>query len=680
MQSQGGSECLLPEHEDILMKKILQTHAPEEHQVDSASLLDLTERIFLNFAVSSVRKDCRSKEDAKIVNAVKELGITVHHMSCEMLQHISTDRPPKATTCVLLESLERHRWSTKLTIVLAALASSYGNYWLIARFCLTNPLALSLAAMKGQLRNSLKTTTILNYRLKALRYLLEKMVSVAKCVMAFEILPTNYVSQDYEALAMMKNQVHIASYWVIRSSVECASQITSTIASGVESNLQAKVTPQVWELWSLAKKISYIYEVLRNNFDAFSQQIEKKVHLRLVNLFAGVHDNNQDVLYTLFAQKDDFPLRDSCSQEKVGVNVLSNKVVMLFISSLNIYPEKLLLVVQQSEKKIHNRPEEEYEIVWIPAMFSAQEVERRVYDQVVDILPWYSITEPSNLSSSVMKFIKEVWHFQGDSMMVALDHGGNVSSLDAFDMVAIWGSKAYPFTTSKERELWEEQRWTMELLLDSIDPLFSYWMEERRIICLYGTNDLGWARELSKKMKALSEAGVPVELIYVGSNMQEQTSSTLTRIMEEKLSRYLSHVNIRIFWLRLQSMRSSRQRLGYASESDDSITQEIDSLLSSDTRSSGWLLVGEGASGEVLKLWGNQVLESLSNLHAWGQKIRRLGFLGALLKSLGTSATEPCDYSVVTPFSESSINGESSVCKKCKSIMEKHIMYQCGTC
>ncbi|KAG6511661.1 protein SIEVE ELEMENT OCCLUSION C-like [Zingiber officinale] len=640
MQSQGGSECL-PEHEDILMKKILQTHAPEEHQVDSASLLDLTERIFLNFAVSSVRKDCRSKEDAKIVNAVKELGITVHHMSCEMLQHISTDRPPKATTCVLLESLERHRWSTKLTIVLAALASSYGNYWLIARFCLTNPLALSLAAMKGQLRNSLKTTTILNYRLKALRYLLEKMVSVAKCVMAFEILPTNYVSQDYEALAMMKNQVHIASYWVIRSSVECASQITSTIALGVESNLQAKVTPQVWELWSLAKKISYIYEVLRNNFDAFSQQIEKKVHLRLVNLFAGVHDNNQDVLYTLFAQKDDFPLRDSCSQEKVGVNVLSNKVVMLFISSLNIYPEKLLLVVQQSEKKIHNRPEEEYEIVWIPAMFSAQEVERRVYDQVVDILPWYSITEPSNLSSSVMKFIKEVWHFQGDSMMVALDHGGNVSSLDAFDMVAIWGSKAYPFTTSKERELWEEQRWTMELLLDNIDPLFSYWMEERRIICLYGTNDLGWARELSKKMKALSEAGVPVELIYVGSNMQEQTSSTLTRIMEEKLSRYLSHVNISIFWLRLQSMRSSRQRLGYASESDDSITQEIDSLLSSDTRSSGWLLVGEGASGEVLKLWGNQVLESLSNLHAWGQKIRRLGFLGALLKSLGTSATEP---------------------------------------
>lgn len=177
-------------------------------------------------------------------------------------------------------------------------------------------------------------------------------------------------------------------------------------------------------------------------------------------------------------------------------------------------------------------------------------------------------------------------------------------------------------------------------------------------------------------MKGISEAGVPVELIYVGSNMHEQTTSTLRRVMEDKLSWYLSHVNIRIFWLRLQSMRSSRERLGYETQSD-SITQELDSLLN--TGSPGWLLVGEGASGEVLKLRGDQALESLSNLHARGLKIRRLGFLGALLKSLGPAAAEPCDYSVVTPFSESS-NGESSVCKKCKSLMEKHIMYQCGTC
>lgn len=151
-----------------------------------------------------------------------------------MLQNDSTERPPNATTSVVLESLEKHQWSTKLAIVVAALASSYGNYWLIAQFCHTNPLALSLATIKGLRSNSTKVTTLLKHQLKALKYLLEKMVRVTKCVMEFEILPLQYVSLDYEAMAMMRAQIHIASYWVIRSSVECASQITSSIASGFE--------------------------------------------------------------------------------------------------------------------------------------------------------------------------------------------------------------------------------------------------------------------------------------------------------------------------------------------------------------------------------------------------------------------------------------------------------------
>lgn len=150
-----------------------------------------------------------------------------------MLQHSAADQPSDATTNAVLELLEKHRWSTKLAIVLAALASSYGKHWLIAQLCLTNPLAFSLAAIKG-MSDSTKFTIMLNHRSKALRYLLEKMVSVTKCVMEFEILPLQYVTLDYDAMAMMKTQIHIASYWVIRSSVACASQITSMIASRFE--------------------------------------------------------------------------------------------------------------------------------------------------------------------------------------------------------------------------------------------------------------------------------------------------------------------------------------------------------------------------------------------------------------------------------------------------------------
>ncbi|KAJ8475841.1 hypothetical protein OPV22_019568 [Ensete ventricosum] len=360
------------------MKKIIQKHAPEDHQVDSAPLLDLTEDIFLNIKMSSESSHAKkwSKRTAEasrmpeILSTVKELGMTVHHMSCEMLQHSAADQRSDAIANAVLELLEKHRWSTKLAIVLAALASNYGKYWLIAQLCLTNPLAFSLAAIKG-MSDSTKFTIMLKHRSKALRYLLEKMVSVTKCVMEFEILPLQYVTLDYEAMAMMKTQIHIASYWVIRSSVACASQITSMIASRFEI---AKAIPAAWELWSLVQKISYIYAGLSTKFDAFNQQIESKVYLRLLNLFEEVHVDNHDVLYTLFALKDDFPLRDSFSQKKVGVDVLKNK------------------------------------------------------------------------------------------------------------------------------------------------------MEDGKIICLYGSNDLGWVRELTKRMKDISEAGIRVELIYVGSKNFEQTT------------------------------------------------------------------------------------------------------------------------------------------------------------
>ncbi|URE09667.1 Mediator complex subunit 28 [Musa troglodytarum] len=157
----------------------------------------------------AVQEDSRSKQNAEILSTVKELGITVHHMSYEMLQHSTADQPSDATTNAVLELLEKHQWSTKLAIVLAALGSSYGKYWLIAQLCLTNPLAFSLAAIKG-MSDSTKFTTMLNHRSKALRRLLEKM---------------------------------------------------------------AKAMPATWELWSLVQKISYIYAGLSMKLDAFNQQI-----------------------------------------------------------------------------------------------------------------------------------------------------------------------------------------------------------------------------------------------------------------------------------------------------------------------------------------------------------------------------------------------------------------------
>ena len=61
-------------------------------------------------------------------------------------------------------------------------------------------------------------------------------------------------------------------------------------------------------------------------------------------------------------------------------------------------------------------------------------------------------------------------------LIVVLDSQGMVRKSNAMDMVFIWGARAYPFSTSKEKELRDEENWTLKLLLDEIDPLLTTWV------------------------------------------------------------------------------------------------------------------------------------------------------------------------------------------------------------
>lgn len=146
-----------------------------------------------------------------------------------MLLCSSKDRSSHATTLSVLELLGNYSWGGKVVLVLSAFAKCYGDFWLIARLCQTDALALSLAMLKGLVRIS-TANELLRHWFKALRCLAEKMVDVAKLVIEFEALPMQYMTLDDSALAEMKPSIQIACYWMIRSSLLCASQITRMVA------------------------------------------------------------------------------------------------------------------------------------------------------------------------------------------------------------------------------------------------------------------------------------------------------------------------------------------------------------------------------------------------------------------------------------------------------------------
>ncbi|XP_039133964.1 protein SIEVE ELEMENT OCCLUSION B-like isoform X3 [Dioscorea cayenensis subsp. rotundata] len=351
------------------------THMPDGRLFDAAPFLDVALSIVRHiskFSVVNSQINAFPVEKEHVVEIGmdnREIGCIINHIACEcsffqiecqIMFNVCKQRSSHSTTMAVLESVEKYSWGMKAVIVLVAFAMSYGQFWLVIQLYDDNPLALCLAMLKG-IPNKTELSSVFENCSKPLTYLFEKMVDLTKCMLDFEILPVQYTGIDYEATALMKTQIHLSSYWVMRSAVACTSQITSTIYEQVHKNSVSSV----WELWSLAHRISCIHYHLKKEFDSFQLKIEKKIKMNLIHLLGEVHDDNQKVLSSLFALKKDFPLKSGSSKDKVGVDVLRNKEVILFISRPDISLEKILFILQQLQYDSW-RENRAYDIVWVP--------------------------------------------------------------------------------------------------------------------------------------------------------------------------------------------------------------------------------------------------------------------------------------------------------------------------
>jgi hypothetical protein len=104
------------------------------------------------------------------------------------------------------------------------------------------------------------------------------------------------------------------------------------------------------------------------------------------------------------------------------------------------------------------------------------ETKKKQYEDFQSSMPWYSVYQPSLLDVAVIRYIKEVWHFNKKALLVVLDPQGKVVNPNAIHMMWIWGSLAFPFTSLREEGLWKEETWKIDLLADNIDPALSSWV------------------------------------------------------------------------------------------------------------------------------------------------------------------------------------------------------------
>ena len=166
---------------------------------------------------------------------------------------------------------------------------------------------------------------------------------------------------------------------------------------------------------------------------------------------------------------------------QVNIDVLRRKNVLLLISGLPISQDELSILEQIYNESRVNRTwrESQYEVVWVPVVDRSvvwTDAMQNRFESLQATMPWYSVYTPKLINKAVIRFIKEVWHFRNKPILVVLDPQGKVVSNNAIHMMWIWGSPAFPFTSSREEALWKAETWRLELLVDGLDPTILDWV------------------------------------------------------------------------------------------------------------------------------------------------------------------------------------------------------------
>ncbi|KAI7997696.1 Protein SIEVE ELEMENT OCCLUSION B [Camellia lanceoleosa] len=203
----------------------------------------------------------------------------------------------------------------------------------------------------------------------------------------------------------------------------------------------------------------------------------------------------------------------SMRHKYVSIDVLRNKNVLLLISDLDLSNEEhfILCQIHIMLKEQPTTLESQYEVVWFPVVDRTtpwNDEKQQKFEARQASISWYSVYQPLMFDPVVIKYIKEVWHFNKKALLVVLDPQGKVVHPNAIHMCWIWGNMAFPFTSLKEKELWKETRWTMELLADSIDLSILDWMTNI-FACM---EEMTWngSEDLPKQHKLLQQLPHPL--------------------------------------------------------------------------------------------------------------------------------------------------------------------------
>ncbi|KAL5717939.1 hypothetical protein ACHQM5_010888 [Ranunculus cassubicifolius] len=667
--------------DEAILKQIRDIHDPNGHAVDVKTLFSIMEKVLqlptagnsLVFGKSA--NDCSNLLDLISANSMHKIS-----------KEIASNNTIEVITLSVCKILSSYTWYEKVVLALATYVVNYGEFWLVCQLYQPDQLANSIAKLTHSPEIT-DTNMLLRHRVDAMQNLIKIILNITKCIIEFKELPPRYISRDTPLLSNALNQIPNAVYWAIKGVLACSLQMEGLINLNKEyvtSSIDA------WEVLSnLTRKVNIVFQDINAQLNLCYKHIyEKKqeeIYHRLKQLHElGAHIDNMEVLRALLSSNADgnWPqfIFDGFSKKLDSLDSLRQKNVILLITDIDISNESFeIKILEQLCSRIVGRNLLTYEILWLPVIEKSTvwtDEKKTQFENLRNRMPWYSVMNPTLLQPAVIRYIKEVWKFTKNTILVVLDPQGIVVNVNAAHMLWIWGALATPFTSMREHALWQEEYWRTDFLIDGIDATVLQWITEQRLICMYGGEDLEWIRKFTAAVREVSQViHTPIELVYVGkSEPKERVKKIIASIVDEKLGYSLTVAQISFFWVRLESMYYSKMQQGKTFESDE-VMKEVMTMLTLNGSEDGWAVFSKETT-KMVKAKGEQMLASLTEIDHWKGNVDQKGFVAALEDHLRPNHKPEHCIRLILPGTVGNIP-DKVVCGECGEIMEKYIMFRC---
>ncbi|XP_027365787.1 protein SIEVE ELEMENT OCCLUSION B-like [Abrus precatorius] len=566
-------KVLLPNPFDLkdsqILERVYLTHLHDEDKCDVDILWNI---------VSNVLKTRFAEGKASITGFQPDYR-TMKLISCQMITTPCGERYVHQTTMWILQHLKTYSWDAKALVALAAFALEYGNL-----------LHLTEVPPSDQLANSLKQLNQVQTRKMPVNNLVELVMEALQNIQEWATWSAvGYNTLEVPSLSDALHEVPVVVYWILASIIAATGNLVGVSEyslSDFTDRLSLAVSRLQEHLKYSKEQIDYVEEYSRRK-KAFSNPKDIVEFLKLLIQ----HKGSKVQVY------------DGSTKNNIDIEVLRQKHVLLFISSLDKIEDEILLLnslherLQENPKEIiKDYKKEDFKILWIPIVTVWDDNQVHKFHTLKDTIKWYAVEYFYELPGTGL--IKEKFNYWGNPIIPVLTPLGDVMNEDAMDLIFQWGIDAFPFRKIDGIDLTLKWKWFWDV---TKKVNLGVQVKGDRYIFIYGGSDKKWiqdftlAVEKTKRHATISRADAIIDHYQLGRNDPKVVPR---------------------FWIEIESKKLKKHKDAL----DCEIQEIVKSLLCLKQDPQGWAILTKGSNVKLLG-HGEPMYQTLAEFEIWKDKV-----------------------------------------------------------